>query len=56
MSPECETWADDMTPHCFNSHADDPVATLPFYVRVGRGASANNHKGAAQASAEALVL
>lgn len=33
MCPECKTWAEDMTPHCFNEHADDPVATLPFYVR-----------------------
>lgn len=32
ICPECATWAEDMTPHCFNEHDDDPVATLPFYV------------------------
>lgn len=34
VCPECKTWAEDMTPHCFNEHADDPVATLPFYVKA----------------------
>lgn len=32
LCPECHTWAEDMTPHCFNEHADDPVETLPFYL------------------------
>lgn len=32
LCPECHTWAEDMTPHCFNEHADDPVETIPFYL------------------------
>ena len=33
LCPTCLTWAEDMTPHCFNEHADDPVATKAIYTK-----------------------
>lgn len=32
VCPVCKTWAEDMTPHCFMTHEDDPIKTLAIYV------------------------
>lgn len=33
LCPTCLTWAEDMTPHCFNGHENDPVTTKAIYTK-----------------------
>lgn len=34
LCPDCLTWAEDMTPHCFNEHGEnDPVPTQAIYTK-----------------------